>query len=49
MYYENKNGYLYSKQLAEMSNTHHRSIRSYTKVYRIMKHTLLSTAIKHSL
>ena len=32
-----------------MSNTHKRSIRSNTDVYRIMKHTFLSTAIKHIL
>lgn len=49
MYYENNNSYLSSKQLTEMSNTHQRSIRSNTKVYRITKHTFLSTAIKHTL
>jgi len=49
MYYENTNGYLSTTQLTEMSNTHQRSTISNIKVYRITKHTFLSTAIKQTL
>jgi len=49
MYDENTNGYLSTKQLTEMSNTHQRSTISNIKVYRITKYTFLSTVIKYTL